>query len=136
METLICTTCIAHDRPSRVHQDILYELPVSHICWIYPKRKSSLCVIFFNDLLDIIISILFIPHFPLLSFTATASPLPAHITWRPWSVWPPCHRTSIGLKTEDLGPCGRRNGPEHSKLCENCLGKNNGTILKRSSPLK
>ena len=29
-------------------------------------RKTTLFVIFFNDLLDIIVSILFLPHFPLI----------------------------------------------------------------------
>ena len=37
-------------------------------------RKTTLFVIFFNDLLDIIVSILFLLHFPFLSFAATASP--------------------------------------------------------------
>ena len=40
-------------------------------------RKEKLpFVVFFNDLLDIIVSIFFLPHFIFLSFTATVSPLP------------------------------------------------------------
>ena len=49
---------------------------ISFIYCIYPKINATLFVIFFNDLLEIIVSILFLPHFPFLSFTATASPLP------------------------------------------------------------
>ena len=48
-----------------------------------------------------------------------------HMTWRPWSVWPPCHRTSRGLKTEDLGPCGRMNGPERGKTLQQLSGEKN-----------
>ena len=40
------------------------------------EKNTTLFDIFFNDLLDIIVSIIFLPHFPFLSFKTTTNPLP------------------------------------------------------------
>ena len=105
--------------------------------------KTSPFDFFFNDLLDIIVSILFLPHFPFLSFAATASHNPwprvpdsTHMTWKPWGAWPPYHRTNRGLKTKDLGPFGRRNGPGPGQTLQQLSEEKTGTILKWSSSLK
>ena len=58
------------------------------------------------------------------SFPRTGVPDTTQMTIKwPRGAWPPCHKTSRGLKTEDLCPCGQKNGPGHGQTLQQLYEK-------------
>ena len=96
---------------------------ISHLLHLSGK-KTTLVVIFFNDLLDIIDIPPTLPNLVLHGNCFPHTPGPEsffpHMTWRPLGIWPPCHRSSGGLKTKDLCPL---NGPGHGQTLQQLSAK-------------